>query len=650
MPEERQIEIPWYIGPSDQDLYLDFILSGESPPQNLEEQRSLLKGVLALCQRNPAFLLHTYMNIRAKAGGRARFCQWTPAQKRLYQTIRRLQYEKKPVRIVILKARQMGISTLCEGLLFWRTALFRDATSMIVAHEEDAVTNIYRMFQLYYESMPDAIRPLTEKFNQSEIVFDNPNVKKRQQEPGLGSRLIVKTAALGGTSKRQSGKGRSGTYHAVHASEAAYWAEPEKFWGGVQNAVPRAPSSMVLIESTANGHGNWFHHLWREAAQGWEMTKNPATGTMEWGLVNPRLSRSSYVPVFLSWLEHSEYRLDLPCGDSEEEVKYYTKSLDKEEKKLVKHFGATLNQIEWRRQVLTDECNKDVGLFNQEYPVTPEMAFISTGRRVFDMGALDRAEDSIRSQSLLTRCDIESDLDGDVVIREDAEGPLYLYRRPVEGVSYSMGVDTSYNKPHGDFSCIQVLRNDNWEQVAVFHARVEADQLAVVAKDLGMYYNEAMVVIEIDGPGLATAKKLGELDYWNTYRRINPERFDNKRMAVMGWRMTQKARANMVANLKAAVRTGELILNDAGTIGEMRDWVLVMNSNSGRSKECPADPTHGYDDRITSLGIALVGGVIENGLGGVPVAVKDSKDKKGSNSPSAIRAGDDSHPVLGSMF
>ena len=129
-----------------------------------------------------------------------------------------------------------------------------------------------------------------------------------------------------------------------------------------------------------------------------------------------------------------------------------------------------------------------------------------------------------------------------------------MYRRPVEGVSYSMGVDTSYNKPHGDFSCIQVLRNDNWEQVAVFHARVEADQLAVVAKDLGMYYNEAMVVIEIDGPGLATAKKLGELDYWNTYRRINPERFDNKRMAVMGWRMTQKARANINLRWFAARR------------------------------------------------------------------------------------------------
>jgi len=646
------VAFPWYIGPSDQQSYVEYRKAQQEPPESYEGQRKLLETIVTLIRRNPAFLMHDMLWIRNKEGGRSRFNNWTFAQKRLYRIIRQQQANAKPVRAIILKGRQMGVSTECEGLLFWRTAFFRDATSMIVAHEEDAVENIFRMFRLYYESLPQALQPATEKFNQTEIVFDNPNVKGRKKEPGLGSRLIVKTAALGGTSKRMAGKGRSGTYHAVHASEAAFWSEPERFWGGIQNAVPKEPGSFVLVESTANGHGNWFHKFWREAARGWEMVRGES-GKLEWVMTDPRASNSSYLPIFLSWMEHPKYRAEIHNGDDPAEHAYYMKHLDSEEKKLVDRFGAEAEQLEWRRQVLADECAGSLKLFHQEYPTTPDEAFITSGRVVFDLQALDRSEDRILKLKQPRRCFIE--WDGEQAILTDSpDGPVKVFHPPEPGVAYSIGVDASYGKPNGDFSCAQVIRNDTWEQVAILHGRIEPDLLAHDANALGRYYNEAMMVVEIEGPGIHTDVKLGDLDYWNRYRRINIEQVSSAPQAVWGWRMSQKTRANMVATLKAGVRSGELILNDPQTVTEMREWVLVTG-HTGRAKEQPADPSHGHDDRITALGIALVGGVIENGHGGALVSKTENNGGRKEKNPFRSRPifsdwSEGSHDVLGSMF
>ncbi len=622
---------PWYIadGSEAHSLWLDReqvalrVKAGDTFSK--DESLDTLKKIVRLCEINPAFLLHNFMWIRTKSGGRQLFNNWTMAQKRLYHAAVQQYSEGKPVRVVILKARQMGISTLCEGLLFWRTAFHRDATSLILAHEEDAVKNIFTMFKLYYESLPDELRPMTEKFNTEEIVFDNPKIAQRKTNPGVGSRIVVKTAALGGTSKKQSGKGRSATYHAIHASEAAFWAEPERFWGGISQGIPDAHNTWVFIESTANGYGNWFQNkVWQKAALGWEMQKSKHSGRLQWTCIDPRASDSGYLPVFLSWLEHPEYRANLADWD-EDDFDYFEKHMDKEEVLLARHFLADFEQLVWRRRTIADKCDGDVHLFHQEYPTTPEEAFVSSGRKVFDMGALTKAEDRVRSRVLpVLRGDFDvsvGDVTSDGVVpwafQQADDGPVAIYEKSIKGHEYVIGVDASYGKVNGDFSSASVLDKLTSEQVATVHGRMDEDQLGILVYALGRYYNDALLVIEVNGPGIGTLNRVQSLDYWTLYRQVIFDGVGKKPKSSWGWNTNTKSRRSMIAALKRGVRTGDIIINCPGTIAEMRDWVLITNDASGKAKEQPADPTHGYDDRITSIGIAYMGGIVQDGLGGM---------------------------------
>jgi hypothetical protein len=658
-------EAPWYIGAHSLDRWLnwkEFQAEKEddgSHPWGEDMQQAVLRDVYTLCVDNPAFLLHEFMWIRTKAGGRRRFDDWTPAQKKVYVAAMAQYASGKPVRIVILKARQMGISTLCEGLLFWRTAFFRDATSLIVAHEEEAVNNIYGMFRLYYEALPEQIRPMTEKFNQGEIVFDNPKMSDRRDNPGLGSRLVVKTAALGGAGKKVSGKGRSATYQGVHASEAGFWAEPERFWGGVVQGIPDVNHSWVFIESTANGVGNWYHDFWRRAAVGWDMVPLKAGG-MTWAQIDKSASRSGYIPSFLSWLEHPEYSKPLPQGVS---VKQFVDSYDKDERKLVDIFGATVNQLQWRREAITDKCDGDLHLFHQEYPATPTEAFVSSGRKVFDMGALSiYSDECIERQRFFPadRCDFDVDthiLDTEDRFpwakRTDPEGPVTLFVPPKPTGKYTIGVDLCYGKPNGDFACAQVLDRETWEQVAIAHARMDPDQMGRLVYALARHYNDALVVVEVDGPGINTLTKLQELDYWHLYRRLGFDGISRKPQPTWGWRMSGKARDQMVSTLKSVIRSREIVIHDLATVREMQEWVLITGSN-GRAKEQPSGGPHSYDDRITSLGIAMVGGIMQNGLGGFVTSKAVDNETGANKSPfsdiTPTFRGDGVHPTLGEFF
>ena len=680
-PDLSSFRPPWYVGRSAEELWRKWALfralAPEDPakahPWSTAKQREALLDVLRLIQRNPAFLLHEFMDIRTKEGGRRRFDNWTPAQRRFYVESLRQYASGQPVRTVILKARQMGISTLCEGMLFWRTAFFRDATSIIVAHEEEAVNNIYGMFRLYFESLPDLIKPLVDKFNQSEIVFDQPKVKLRKSDPGMGSRLIVKTAALGGSSKANAGKGRSATYHAAHCSEAAFWAEPATFWGGLSQGIPDARNTWVFVESTANGVGNWFHDFWRRAADGWDMRPDDK-GRPVWQLVDPSARRSAYLPVFLSWLEHPGYQVrpeGMPIDVSTNKgIARYVKDYDEDERKLSDRFGATPYQIEWRRRTIADKCDGDLHMFHQEYPVLPEEAFVSSGRKVFDVGAMKDYERAAwdRSRSTVAQR-VSFDVDASRVdsqdramwtLKNDPDGPVQVWALPQPGRKYVIGADSCYGKPNGDYACGQVVDLTSWEQVACLHGRLPPEDFAELLHALAGWYNDALVVPEINGPGISVLNRLQALGQWNMYRRIEFDGVKRKPKPSWGWTMSAKARSRMVDELKSAVRNRRLVLNDPDTIREMREWIVVSNPRTGKAKEMPSGGPYAYDDRITALGIALVGGVLDKGMGGALVSktVADSEGtaetrRLGFIDPEALNMSSSEeamHPVLGTCF
>ena len=110
------------------------------------------------------------------------------AQKRLYDCIKEQQAAGKPIRIIILKSRQMGFSTLTEALIYYKTATRSNVNSFIITHKDDATTNLFNMSKLFQERNP--ARPLLKNSNAKELIFENPTKNPREKERRQGARVL----------------------------------------------------------------------------------------------------------------------------------------------------------------------------------------------------------------------------------------------------------------------------------------------------------------------------------------------------------------------------------------------------------------------------------------------------------------------------
>ena len=168
----------------------------------------------------------------------------------------------------------MGFSTYTEADCFHQTVTNKMFSSTIIAHEEQASQNLYNMFKRYFENLPDALRQMRKRNNAKELLFENPtndDLEKRRN-PGLQSTVKVATA-------KNTATGRSQTINYLHASEVAFWDNPKETFTGLLQCVPHSAKSTVIMESTANGVGDYFYDMWNNAVAG----------------------KNEFVPLFFAW-------------------------------------------------------------------------------------------------------------------------------------------------------------------------------------------------------------------------------------------------------------------------------------------------------------------------------------------------------------
>lgn len=116
--------------------------------------------------------IEEYIKIRDKSG-RIVSLKLNPAQLKLYNIIKEQKKANKPVRIIILKARQMGFSTVTESVLFKETATKSNVRTGIIAHKEESTANLFNMSKLMFECLPKQIKPKKKASNAKELIFDN---------------------------------------------------------------------------------------------------------------------------------------------------------------------------------------------------------------------------------------------------------------------------------------------------------------------------------------------------------------------------------------------------------------------------------------------------------------------------------------------
>lgn len=492
-------------------------------------------------------------------------------QKKLMRAVEERRRKKKPVRIIILKARQMGFSTLVGGLIFAETATRFHTDSLIIAHKEEATANLYRMHKTFLQYLPPQIAPMVRSSNAQEIVFDAPVRLAELGKRGLGSRIRCATA--GG-----SGQGRSYTLKNVHMSEYAFWpgAKNETF-AGIMAAVPDSAETAVFIESTANGYDD-FKEKWDRAV---EAQRNG--------------DEEGWVPIFFPWFEMEEYRRKPPRGFA----------LTEEEAELQKTFRLDVKQLAWRRWAIENLCGGDLNLFHQEYPATPEEAFIATGVCAFDKEKLQlRLEQVRRDEWERGRfiCELADGAEGEEAFRRirsfrwaaEKNGPVRLRKHPEEGRPYVIGGDTAGTG--SDRFTAQVLDNVTGEQVAVLCHRTDETFYARQLYCLGRYYGDALVGVEINY-STYPEKLLEALGYPNLYVRERIDTYTGRRMEAFGWETTSQTRPLIVDGLKNVVRDSAECLTDAETIGEMLTFVYD-------EKWKPQAEAGKHDDLVLALAIA----------------------------------------------
>ena len=442
------------------------------------------------------------------------------------------------IRALVLKGRQQGVSTYTEGRYYWKVTHRRGVRAFILTHEDAATQNLFEMASRYHTNCPHIVRPETGTSNAKELTFGK-----------LDSGYKLGTAGT-------KAVGRSSTVQYFHGSEIAFWPHADSHFSGIMQAIPHAPGTEVILESTANGAGGKFYEMWQDAERG----------------------KGEFIAIFMPWFWQSEYSVG-PTGFV----------FTEKDRLLAKLYNLDEGQLAWR-QLKIQELGED--LFHQEYPCTAQEAFLVSGRPAFDPKSLMEAE--LECFSPAYRAEVSND--GRIFRHES--GSLRVWDDPVPGKRYVIGADVAEGLAHGDYSCAQVLSVPDGLQVAEWHGHVDPDRFGEVLVSLGKRYNRAFIGVERNNHGLTTLTNMMHSGYANMYVQHDIEhRSGQKQTKKLGWLTTRKSKPKIIDQLISELRDGDHGIVCKELIGEMKRY-QIDDGGSYNAQD-------GYhDDRVMARAIA----------------------------------------------
>jgi len=488
---------------------------------------------IRMLRDNAAHYIQSLLWIRDKRGQLVPFL-FNDAQKRDVEAIKQMRSDRKPIRILKPKARQLGFSTLSEGLVFQDTATHKFVESLIIGYDDDNTQKLFEMSRLFYEKLPDPLKPMKRYSNRKELWFENPDERTRSDKPGLRSKITVETA-------RNVKAGRGSTLQNLHGSEVAFWDNAKTLMSGLMQAVPREPNTMILLESTANGVGGYWYDMIMAAQR----------GENEWWL--------SFTP----WFDGREYSMSTPHGFVKTE----------EERTLQKVYKVTDEQLAWRRWSIQNLCMGDIDIFMQEYPSNLEESFLVSGRPVFD---------TMRLHQMRRNCTPGDrySIDDSYQIHPADRGELIIWELPQEGREYDIGADVSEGLPSGDYSAGVVIDHETGDMVAMLHGHFDENRYSWMLDSLGRFYNNALLGPEVNNMGHAVVNVLLNYSYYPAlYFHDDYNAESGKNEQKPGWPTTPKTRPIMVAEGQSIIRDGSMRIPSVDLIGEMMTFV---RNNKGK--------------------------------------------------------------------
>lgn len=288
-------------------------------PEQIEKRQRLKDDFI--------FYARNCLNIRTKDAGIVKF-EVNEAQEYIHKRLQEQLEETGKVRALILKGRQQGASTYVEGRYIHKVTHHKGVRAFILTHDGESTNALFEMTKRYYDLLPEFVKPSIEKSNAKELKFDQ-----------LDSGYKIGTAG-----NKSIGRGQTIQY--FHGSEVGFWQNAGELTKGVLQAVPDAPGTEVILESTANGLNNYYHQQWKMAEKG----------------------ESEFIAIFVPWFWQSEYKKK--CPEDFVKTDY--------EVQLCDTYNLTDDQLFWRRRKIAELSADGVDgekAFKQEYPMNAAEAF-----------------------------------------------------------------------------------------------------------------------------------------------------------------------------------------------------------------------------------------------------------------------------------
>lgn len=535
-----------------------------------------------------------------------------PPQIRLALALQAQRAAGQPMRATVLKARKVGFSTQTQGMIVQRATTRPEHHARIVAQDMDTAGEIYDMGFGMYARLPAEVKPSlaysTNGQRSKYIQFGEPSLQARRSgQVGLNSKITIDTE------KSPSG-GRGMTIRSLHLSEVAFWERQGKMLA-LLNAVPDDPDTLVIVESTARGL-NAFWRFWRATEQ----------GNGFYACFTPWFEENGYRRPFLDETERVvfEDRLgqgtpgELSVGEDEEPALVELMRAKFEEwREEGIHPRAELGEdgdaiewlrilehLNWRRWAIAAKCEADVEKFHQEYPSTPEEAFLSTGRAVFDRAQTRRLLTRVRSLSppaegtfvAETRRTIKTRIGTvevpqkvkwvpksslNAVERAKARWALWESAAANPDERYVAGADPESgeeNEGQTAAHAIVVVNHRTLEQVARWESDLhDPDEAVEQLYMAALYFNKAWVAVEKTGGwGMSWLRWLArDVKYPYVYRTMRkdaaqPGEFDN----TLGWSTDLKTKPLMRDRGRELLR-GEITgIRDLMLVAQMLTYVM----------------------------------------------------------------------------
>ena len=437
------------------------------------------------------------------AGKDVLFRLWYP-QRILVSRFETKRKAGEPIRLILLKARQWGGSTTTQLYMAWLQFFHKKGlNSLIIAHQGTASDEIKDMFDLMIKKHPvEFLHRLGEVYSENEPKLVGVGKSgSTHRVPQRECKIKV------GTAERPNGC-RGGAYSLVHLSEVGLWQKtegksPEDIVRSACSGILAKPYTMIVMESTANGTGNFFHREYSAAA-------------------DPKV-KSQYEALFIAWFQIEHY--SLPFNSAEELRDFakqlwenrnnaYTPSNREESGRYLWSLwerGASLEAIHW--YIYERAGKNDFAVMAAEFPSDDVEAFVHSGTMVFDKYLVKQFEPFCREPKFVGEVYADAD-EGEEALsnlrfREDRQGLLSIWAMPEKFDDYEVTdryltvVDVGGRSNKADWSVIVVFDRlsmiDGSEPpsvVAQWYGHCDIDRLAWRAAQIAAYYNNSLLVIE----------------------------------------------------------------------------------------------------------------------------------------------------------